>query len=415
MTLEKLADATAGAERAKAKPRWLGRRWSWKKRLLVGAGVSAVGVAGLWIAMHEVPWLGPALAEGARSVLGPSAVAWLEDKSYGVADEINQLRHRNDPPKDFWVTGREVSAPAPVEGKAAPSFPPPRFAPPASSVAAERDGIWYALEEGRAAEPSGAVGPLVKAQVHPDDKRGFAVVAVTAIDLERLDLHLVAGLEEPTSQHVPRARRPGLVPPEHLATVVAAFNGGFRAVHGQWGMRIGADHFLSPRDAGCTVALFPEPGPVVEIGTWKALKSREASMLALRQTPPCLVEGGQLNPSATDHAKGWGATVSGETIIRRSAIGVDKTGKVLFYGMGDALTAQTIGVALKAAGAVSVAQLDVNYSYPRFVLFSEPAAGKSYPEAKHSLIKDVKYRSGEYTNDPQLRDFFYLARKKKPS
>ena len=47
----------------------------------------------------------------------------------------------------------------------------------------------------------------------------------------------------------------------------------------------------------------------------------------------------------------WGATVSGETVIRRSAIGVDKTGQGLFYGLGEAVTAQALARAMRAAGA----------------------------------------------------------------
>ncbi len=50
-------------------------------------------------------------------------------------------------------------------------------------------------------------------------------------------------------------------------------------------------------------------------------------MAAYRQTPPCLVEKGELHSALYDSNRDWGATVSGETVIRRSALGVDATGQ----------------------------------------------------------------------------------------
>lgn len=405
------ADVAAPAQPAKKRPR------RWRRVLGWTLGASAVGVVGLWIAVHRVPWLGPALAEGARKVLGPGAVAWMEDTAYAIEDRINQWRYGSGPPKVLWASSsaRPVVAlpPPPAEpGKPPPTFPPPPFTPPFQDVAAEGDGSWFALDDGRAAEPGGALGPMVKALVHPDSKRKYAAVAVVAIDLSRMELKLVAGVQEPLSHAVPDAHRVGLVAKDDLPRLVAAFNGGFRAVHGQYGMKLGADVFLPPRDIACTVALLAAPARPVEIGTWKTLKARDAELAAYRQTPPCLVEGGTPNPNLSEYARGWGATVSGETLIRRSAIGVDEKGTTLFFGMGDALSAQSLGVAMKAAGARDAAQLDVNYSYPRFLLYADGKAAGDPPEAIASLIADVKFRRGEYAQEPALRDFFYLVRKR---
>ena len=79
------------------------RKKSLGRRLLgIGAGLSVM-TAALWVAVHEVPWLGPALAEGARAVVGPGPVATLEDVSYGVADRLRLLVGGNDEkPKTYW-------------------------------------------------------------------------------------------------------------------------------------------------------------------------------------------------------------------------------------------------------------------------------------------------------------------------
>ena len=74
----------------------------WRRRALIGAGVVAVGVPGLWVAIHEVPGVGPALADGARWAFGPKAVAWAEDVSYDIQDRFDRWRYKDAKPKTFW-------------------------------------------------------------------------------------------------------------------------------------------------------------------------------------------------------------------------------------------------------------------------------------------------------------------------
>jgi hypothetical protein len=197
----------------------------WRRRVSIGFGCFALGVPALWIAINHVPWLGPALADGVRAVVGPGPVAWAEDVGYAVQDRIDRIRYRNAPPKTYWETpsvpsGAPVAAlpssvpstepvalspSAPPDTRAAPAnegFPPAPFAAPFANVASQGDGTWMAMKE-----PG-----MAKSLVHPDPKRGFAAVAVVAIDLRKIDLRLVAGTSEPTSATVRHERRPGLVP-----------------------------------------------------------------------------------------------------------------------------------------------------------------------------------------------------------
>src|SRR6185295_9483945 len=98
-----------------------------------------------------------------------------------------------------------------------------------------------------------------------------------------------------------------------------------------------------------------------------------------------------------------------ETIIRRSAVGLDKEGHTLFYALGDAVTAQSLAQAMKAAGAIDAAQLDINYSYPRFLIYERTSANEP-PKAKTGLIPDLKFTSWEYVSEASPRDFFFLTR-----
>jgi hypothetical protein len=224
-------------------------------------------------------------------------------------------------------------------------------------------------------------------------------------------LQLVAGTSEPESPRVHAKERPGRVPEDAHASLFAAFNGGFKATHGQYGMLLNGTEYLPPRDYSCTFVHYKDGR--LAIGTWSALKqSGIGDMLYYRQTPPCLVEDGEVNKQVetSDYVRGWGATVSGETVIRRSAIGLSKDRKIIYYGIGDAMTAQAIARGLKAAGSHSVAELDVNYSYPRFLLYGKKA--DSAPIATASLIPGVEYTKDQYIQ-PSPRDFFYLTRTKK--
>lgn len=390
------------------------KRARWGRRLLWAAGGTVAGVAGLWVAIHEIPGFGAAVADGARSLFGPGFVAWAEDTAYGVADELNQLRHGDDAPVTYWEVPTAAPAAPSSEPAAAPSAapapaepPPPAFEPPHATVASAADGKWLPMEDA-----SGQPAAMYKSLIHPDPKRSFAVVALVAVDRKRVDLHLVAGRTEPHSLTVPMERRPGVVPEDARGDLIAAFNGGFKAVHGHWGMMLDGETYLAARDPGCTVALMKDGS--MRIGTWKDLKAVEGDMRWYRQTPPCLVENDTTHPALdVEYAKGWGATVSGETVIRRSALGVDATGRYLIFGLGDALTAQSLARAMKAAGAKDAAQLDVNYVYPRFLMYERPEGQP--PKAKSAIIPDIKFRPAEYVGEPALRDFFYLTRKKTES
>jgi len=223
------------------------------------------------------------------------------------------------------------------------------------------------------------------------------------------EVHLVAGTHEPHSLRVKREERPGKIPTSHRDQLFAAFNGGFKATHGHYGMLLRGVEYLPPRDIACTFAQLEDGG--FRIATWSKLKEQPARIRYYRQTPPCLVEDGEIHKVLHYNAaaKGWGATVDGETIIRRSAIGLDADRKILFYGLGETMTAQALARGMKAAGAHWAAELDVNHSYPRF-LFYEHCVEKGEPKAVSALIPAIDFPDDQYVSRPSTRDFFYLTR-----
>lgn len=398
-----------------------GRFWSLRRVLLVLLGVSPLLVLGLWIAVNRVEWLGPWVADGLRAVIGKEAVTELENIAYGVQDRVNQYTRKGEAPKAYWeVPPRPTASSEPqVEAPAAPAEvsepapggrPPPDVGPVHQSWSAPGDGTWLPI----AVPDLPRVPPRMwKTLLHPDKNRSWAEVFVVALDMANVDIHLVAGSKEPvaTNPLAEQVERPARIPEALENEVLAAFNGGFKTEHGGYGMRIGDVTFVDPNKGVCAVAMFEDRH--VEVAPWEQLEARQPQVRWWRQTPNCMVENGVLHERLrSGHSKKWGATLDGETVIRRSAMGVDRDGRFVFFAISNHTTAVAIADAMVHAGANTVAQMDVNFSYPKFVLFerAEPG-GKRLAVA---LASGFEFSEDEYIRKRSPRDFFYVTSRNQP-
>jgi hypothetical protein len=290
-------------------------------------------------------------------------------------------------------------------------FRPRNVGPLFPEVAAKGDGTWVAV-----ADPlhPGAPTVLFKTLIHVDSKRPWAELFVVAMDVHALRLSLVAGTKEPIAstregQDYPRGRK-GIVPERERDALTAAFNGGFKAEHGQLGMNVDGVTLLPPKKTACTVAAYKDES--LRIGTWSKLDA-PSQMAWWRQGPSCLVEDGAIHPGlVNEETMSWGSAVGGDTVIRRSALGISADGRILYMSVTNYTTARAIALGMKHVGASDVVQLDVNWSYPHFVLFKR--AGSGTPEGV-LLFEGFVFHKGEYTTNPTTRDFFYVTRRGDPS
>jgi len=402
----------APAARRRRRP----RLW---RLLLGGVAAMGVGVALLWWAVHRFDWAGPLVADSLRAVIGVDGVARLEELAYGIEDRVHRLTRGGTAPQARWAVPAPSAAVASPSSSAAaapgalPPFRPRDVGPVHQAWSAPGDGEWVALEDPRR---PGEAPHLFKTLLHPDRNRSWAEVFVVAVDLRRAELHLMPGYQEPQSE-TPEAKerllqrtpaRPALIPPAAHEALLGAFNGGFKTEHGHYGMRVDGITLSPPRGRACGIALFP--GEDLQIADWDALAPRAEQVLWYRQAPRCMVEGGSLHPLLSDPgATWWGATLDKETVIRRSAIGVNARRDVLFVSITNATTAQALARGMRHAGADAVAQLDVNWSYPKFFTFAPKAPGG--PLIAVPLTKDFDYTEDELLRDRAMRDFFYLTRR----
>jgi hypothetical protein len=406
------ADAPPAPREAAPQKRPPSRLRVWLKRVAIGSAIGLPVLAlGLWVAIHRVEWLGPWLADTGRSIVGNDAIAKLEDWAYGVQDEYNQLTRGDEPPEAHWEVPPQLP-PSLLEENASklkyPRFIPTSVGPVHTSFKAPGDGDWVPMVDPRNPdEPP----PMWKTLLHPDKKRGWALVAVMAVDLKQVRLNLVAGTMEPMTQlkEAKAHKRAGVIPPEDVPRSLAAFNGGFKTTHGNYGMKAEGVLFVEPRTRACTIAAYDKD--LLKIASWESVSDSRETMLWFRQAPMCMYEGGTMHKGLlAEENTLWGATLDKDTVIRRSAIGISEDGATLYVGISEATTATAIAKAMHHAGAHNVAQLDVNWSYPKLVTV-EPRDGDASSPVVKAVIDGFEYTEDDYVRKAMHRDFFYLTRK----
>jgi len=394
-------------------------RSKWRRRLGIAALSIPVLLLAGWLAVHNIPGFGPLVADSLRAVFGKAFVAWLEDTAYGVEDWILRKTKGDAPPEPMWEVPDSAETEAPLASAtpsasasaapAAPDFSLPNLEPMHDNLATEGDGVWLPLRDPR--HPDDRVR-MIKTFLHPDKQRSWSVVAVVAVDLSSLELHAVAGKYEPKSVG-PEAKayeRPAKIPESDFDDLVAAFNGGYKSTHGDYGMKVDGVVLQPPRALCCVVAKLKDGSYLIR--DWDAVKDREPEMVWWRQTPICMYDEGKPHPALSMPSMGWGASsVSKTTVIRRSAIGLDEDRTVAYIGIGNHVTGKAIAEALHHAGSQSVAQLDVNFSYPKFFTYRDAPAGDERQLVPVPLTDNFEFTDGQYVHDKSQRDFFYLTRK----
>jgi hypothetical protein len=259
--------------------------------------------------------------------------------------------------------------------------------------------------------PSVSGGPVMaRGIVQPDPGRPYAQASLVRIDLSRTQLSVVPGTDEPVAaKGVPKFSRPGTIPTgeQTSGNLLAAFNGGFKAVHGGYGMMANGVTILPPLDNIATLAMYRDG--TMRLGAWGRDITLTVDLVAYRQNCPLLVDAGAINATVNDGSrKEWGYTVKNLDTTWRSGVGISRDGRFLIYAVGPSLTVESLARALQQGGAYNAMQLDINGFYTRFVTY-RPADPKSrYPVTADKLLNAMSASSAQFLT-PYDRDFFYLT------
>ncbi len=238
--------------------------------------------------------------------------------------------------------------------------------------------------------------------LQPDTGRPYAVVAVVAMDLKNTRLHFVLGYREPISDK--KISRPGTISKADRTPrrLLAGFNGGFQARHGNYGAMADGAMALPARDTLGTIVVYRDGR--VDLGAWGVDIKSSPDMVSWRQNGPLVISHGAINPHTMDDApQDWGFVLKGGVATWRSAVGLSQDRRTLYYLVGPSLTISALAQAMHQAGVWDGIQLDINKAWTRFDRF----AVKNGKLQAQPVLKDINQDSRFL--EPYKRDFFYLT------
>lgn len=275
--------------------------------------------------------------------------------------------------------------------------PMPLYAPIQDGALAG-EGFWTSA--GFPAPPNGGPPAFWKTFVRPDPARPDAMVYLVRFDPRRVQLHMTAGTQEPVSPF--GLTGPGQVAPGDVANLVAAFNGGWKSVHGNYGMQVGGQSIAPPNTRPDTATLAEHADGRIELASWKTI-SAATDVVSYRQNCPLLIDDSKIQVQGHITST-WGLSLLSEMYVWRSGLGQTADGS-LIYAAGTPLSADELAAALASAGAVTAMQLDINSAWVHWLTYRPGPNGQPRAEP---LVADMAFRRDQYLS-PADRDFFYLT------
>jgi len=308
---------------------------------------------------------------------------------------------------------------------------PPLPVKPIISPALPGEGQWILLDHDPFIHMTpGVPSAFVTTFLRADKARLSTRVYVTMWDPRQIALHMQAGTVEPVSAtgeagsgEIPRT-------PEVLDHLVAGFNGGFQAVHGEYGMQADGVLYLPPKPYAATVLEMRDGS--VAMGAWPENTEVSDDVMSFRQNLTAIVQDGRFNPWGRTW---WGGTPKGwadEVHTTRSGICLTKENFVGYF-WGNDLSADVLAAGMLAARCAFGLHLDMNTGHAGFEFYNVQRAEKAEPigralqtdwefDGTLKSIPDMRVRSRRmvktmgHMNFPRYihrdeRDFFYLTRR----
>lgn len=266
------------------------------------------------------------------SWIGSNGLQWIKAVVFRISSQADDLRQElvpEDPQAAVDAELGDVWARLPVVEESEMSDWPPAAIVPKLKEPLPGEGVWIDMSY----EPafSGLESrAMLFTFIRVDRKRPHNQVSIALWDPRRIDLHIVAGTEEPRSTLGQRGT--GLIPREPLVMkrLVGAFNGAFQAVHGEFGMMEARVVQLPPKPYAATIAT--QESGTTRLGTWPSTPIPiPADMVSLRQNMTPLVAEGKPNPYKRHW---WGGVPEGwtdDTRTVRSAICRTKEGFLAYF------------------------------------------------------------------------------------
>jgi hypothetical protein len=200
------------------------------------------------------------------------------------------------------------------------------------------------------------------------------------------------------------------------ATLVAAFNGGFKMNEARGGYYT-EGRVIDPLRTGAASLVIYADGSV-DVGAWGSDVTMTPQVVSVRQNLLPLVAAGRPTARAAGARwRAWGSTcgatscaptVPGIEHQWRSGLGIAADG-ALVYVAGPALDPLQLAQLLVRAGAVRGMQLDINPNWPVFVTYDPPAGAPASPANGRKLLAETTQGPWTFFEATWPRDFITMS------
>jgi hypothetical protein len=326
--------------------------------------------------LRDIPWIGSA------------GVQWIKAVAFWANDRVEQVAGTIAGDDGSGTVREEVGAlldQLVVEYTDPESGWPPAPVPPVLKRSLEGEGAWVSLDNDPFVNSQpGLPSPFAFTFLRADPARPYSQTFITMWDPRRVALHMVSGTVEPRS--ATGLAGTGLIPrdPDTLQRLVGAFNGGFQAIHGQFGMMADDVVYLPPKPYAATVTL--ERDGSTGFGTWPLSPAIPESIQSYRQNLSPLVIDGAYNPY---NANWWGGVPVGwtdDSRTVRSGLCLTNEGFVGYF-FGLSAGPEQLGRAMKVARCKYGVHLDMNAGHSGFEFYRVAPKGKlALPEERLSRL-----------------------------
>jgi hypothetical protein len=383
--------------------------------------------------LRAIPWFGDEKNQALKAIVF-TAIEWAKGVKSRVTGDTGESEVEEDLASLNEGNVEPVTYVDPEIG-----WPPAPLEPLLTKPIAG-EGHWISLEKDPFITPiPGMPAPFLTTFVRTDPSAVHTRVYITLWDPRLVALHMEAGTVEPVSStgeagtgQIPRT-------PERIRHVVAGFNGGFQATHGEYGMQANGVLYLPPKPYGATVlelrdgttAFGSWPGPVPKDApaarSWSEVPDE---VLSFRQNMNALVDLDKYNPW---NRSWWGGVPPGwqdRTHTTRSGLCLTKEGFVAYF-WGSEIGPEPLGRAMLLARCAYGMHLDMNPGLAGFEFYNVQPAERFEPLGRplqkdwevEGTIKDMpefKYRARRMIKSMghilfprylqrDARDFFYLT------
>ena len=307
------------------------------------------------------------------------------------------------------VTSASVQAAGPAASASASAggpLPAPAALAPFGSPVASGAGTW---------RPAGRLvrGTRAVYQTTLLPPGGTQPAGIAWMDTRLLAARLYSGSKSPGGGPY---RYTAPIQPAQAATLVAAFNGGFKMNEAAGGYYTQGRTIDPLRRGSASLVIYADGS--VDVGAWGSDVKMTGNVVSVRQNLVPLVANGRPTPqAASPDWRAWGATCGAASCLAtvpgiehqwRTGLGITADG-ALVYAAGPALDPLQLTQLLVRAGAVRGMQLDINPNWPDFVSYTPRPGAPAAPSNGRKLLSSTVQGPATFFEAWWARDFITMS------